>query len=94
MLREVVVSPVPLVAMLGDEFDPDDPKLVEGDETGTLKCCDHVSLHAKQDRVGCCGTMQLPEYLLGDSKKLRSGRLITDDELLAPEIKKLAEAFK
>lgn len=94
MLREVVVSPVPISQMLDAELDPDNAKLVEGKETETLKPCDHVSLHAEQDRSGCCGTMQLPEFVLGEQKVLKTGKPVSEEDLLAPEIKELETAFK
>ena len=96
MLRGVIVSPTPMAAVLAEDTDFEDSKLVSGDETELLQPCEHISLEAdqKQDRGGCCGTMQLPEYILGDPKALRAGKSITEEELLAPEIKELAAEFK
>lgn len=96
MLRGVIVSPTPITASLGGDTNFDDPKLVSGDETELLKPCEHLSLDKdqKQDRGGCCGTMQLPEFVLGDQKDLKAGKLILEEDLLAPEIKEMMEEFK
>jgi hypothetical protein len=59
-----------------------------------MEAFDHASLHAHQDRSGCCGTMQLPEYMHGDQKKLEASKPIDDEELLAEEIKYLKKVFK
>lgn len=92
--REVVVSPTSLNAMTQGNIDYGNPDFVEGDDTTDMKAFDHPSLHAQQDRSGCCGTMQLPEYLLGDQKKIETSKSIEDEDILAQDIKELKKIFK
>lgn len=102
--REVVVSPVPLTMMAGGKIDLDNPEFVDGEDVLVLEAAhpDHPSLQASQNRSGCCGTMQLPEYaqdqkeLDADLEKLRKGisEIIPEEELLADEVKALSKAFK
>jgi hypothetical protein len=92
--REVVVSPVPLTAMENGMVDYDNANFIEGKDLLEMEIFDHASLHAQQDRSGCCGTMQLPEYMLGDQEKLAASKPIDDEELLAEEIKNLKKVFK
>ena len=60
----------------------------------------HPSIRAQQDRTGCCGTMQLPEYyqdsdaLEEELEQLRtSDSPIANDRLLSEERASLQEAF-
>ena len=104
-LREVVVSPTPLTetAMAKGKLDLTDDSFSDGEDTLKLEPFDanHASLMASQDRVGCCGTMQLPEYTR-DLKHLDSnlqklckvGHFIDEEEILRDEVKELAEEFK
>ena len=103
--REVVVSPTPLAetAMAKGAMDLTDETFSDGEDTLKLKPFDkeHASLHASQDRGGCCGTMQLPEYmreqkhLKADLKKLsKEGFVMDDSEILSGEVKALADEFK
>jgi hypothetical protein len=61
-LREVVVSPVPLNALMAGKVDYNNPNFVDGEDRLELERCRHPSDEAPQDRSLCCGTMQLPEY--------------------------------
>ncbi len=63
--REVVVSPTPLTALSQGQIDLANPDFVEGEDVTELDMAlpEHPSLIAAQDRSGCCGTMQSPEYL-------------------------------
>lgn len=91
-LREVVVSPTPLTALMeGRRFD--DPSFVDANDTLQMKAAIHASDKASQDRSTCCGTMQLPEFTLGDQKKLQSGQGIMGKELMDPELAVLRQAF-
>jgi hypothetical protein len=101
--REVVVSPVPLTAMATGRMDLADPGFVEGADSTQLEIAlpEHASITAPQDRSGCCGTMQLPEYAL-DQKTLddnlrrlqQPGQMIAEDELMAAEVASLQQSFR
>lgn len=101
--REVVVSPTPLTAMSRGQIDFANADYSEGKDVLELGVAlpDHPSLVATQDRTGCCGTMQSPEYaqeqkkLESDLKKLmQAGECIGEEEMLADELKELARSFK
>ena len=104
-VREIVVPPVPLTALAIGQMDYSDPDLMlDGDEV-KVEPADpkHPSLSAKvpQDRSGCCGTMQLPEYarplekLHAELQRLgKEGEVIPEDELLAGAVADLRKAFK
>ena len=101
--RQVVVSPTPLSAMTSGKIDMENENFIDGEDVHELKIADtnHPSLHASQDRSGCCGTMQAPEYaqdqkkLNSDLKKLsKAGTLISEEDMLADELKELSETFK
>jgi hypothetical protein len=65
-LREIVVSPTPLIAMRAGTMDFTNAAFVEGADTLKLEPFEHISRsNIAQDRTGCCGTMQLPEYTTG-----------------------------
>jgi hypothetical protein len=61
-VREVVVSPVPLNALMAGKVDYNNPNFADGEDRLELERCRHPSDEAPQDRSLCCGTMQLPEY--------------------------------
>jgi len=106
-VREVLVSPTPLAAtpLAQGVIDLTDKKYTgpEGDTTELDAAYpDHPSATegVVQDRSGTCGTMQLPEYarshkeLDADLKKLQGGQEpLSEEELLAPELKELKKAF-
>jgi hypothetical protein len=93
-LREVVVSPVPLTAMREGRINMSDPNFLEGKDLLSMEACRHPADRAPQDRSKCCGTMQLPEYTMGDPKKRESGASITDEDIMSGELLELAGAFK
>jgi hypothetical protein len=92
--REVVVSPTPLTAMLEGRINFNDPNFVDGQDVLRLEAHKHPSDRAPQDRSQCCGTMQMPEYTLGDLKKLQTGASIMPADVLAAEMAELRKAFK
>jgi len=81
-LREIVVSPTPLAASAMAAMRYDDPNFAGTGDVLKLEAQAHVADRAPQDRAGCCGTMQLPEYVVGDPKKLSSGESVTEGDLL------------
>jgi hypothetical protein len=87
--REIAVADTPLTMMTRGQIELDDPNYTDGADTLELKPREHMSLYAPQDRSGCCGTMQLPEYVLGDARTLATGKEITDDDLLEGEFQEL-----
>ncbi len=92
-LREVVVSPTPLTALLeGRTFE--DPRFMEGKDVLKLDACKHAADKAPQDRSGCCGTMQMPEYTMSDAKAMESRASITEEDLMSAEIGQLRTAFQ
>jgi hypothetical protein len=93
-LREVVVSPTPLTAMVEGRIDFTDPNFVEGDDVLELEPVDiPATLEAPQDRSGCCGTMLLPEFTVVDQDVVESGKPMSDEDLLAEEVARLKETF-
>ncbi len=101
--REVVVSPTPLTAMSQGSIELDNPDFVEGEDVTELECAlpKHPSLVASQDRSGCCGTMQSPEYMqeadvleANLAKLAKPGVVLDEDMLLEDERKALAKQFK
>lgn len=102
-VRKVVEAEGPL-AMIRGEVDWENPEFSDRlDDTADLAAAqpDHPSLVREQDRTGCCGTMQLPEYareqrkLDGDLHRLcQEGQTIREEELLADELAELRHAFE
>jgi hypothetical protein len=105
-VREVLVSPTPLAqtALAQGIIDLSDQKYTgpEGDVTDLEVANPHhasCTVGVVQDRTGTCGTMQLPEYarskreIDADLKKLRAGEEVTDESLLAQEIRQLKKSF-
>ena len=101
-LRKVVAADGPL-AMARGEIEWDNPDFSDRmDEAAELAPAqaDHPSLLTRQDRSGCCGTMQLPEYAR-EPRKLDSemhrlcqeGQTISELELVAEEVEALKKAF-
>lgn len=93
-VREVVVSPTPLMAMHEGSVSWDDPNFVEGKDVLSMETHRHPADRASQNRSFCCGTMQLPEHLINDPKLMETGIAMTDDDVLAPELKEMAKSFK
>lgn len=93
-IREIVVPATPLKAIHEGSMHWDDPNFVEGKDILKLEACHHPADRAAQDRSTCCGTMQMPEYLMNDPKLMETGIGLTDEDVLAPEIKELAKSFK
>ena len=100
--REVVVNPTPLTAMMSGTIDLDNADFSDGEDAMDLACAipDHPSLVSVQDRSGCCGTMQNPEYMQKDSvleanlKILaKEGAQIDEEAMLKNELKELAKEF-
>jgi hypothetical protein len=93
-LREVVVSPTPLNAMWEGRVDMTNPNFTDGEDLLNLKAHKHASDRAPQNRSRCCGTMQLPEFTVVESKRLQTGACVTQNDLLATEVVELRKAFK
>lgn len=93
-LREVVVSPTPLVEVIAAGFAAEGGAYTEAEDVVTVEAVDHApSMRASQDRSGCCGTMQMPEYRVLSEERLATGEAVGDDGLLAEERERLAKAF-
>jgi hypothetical protein len=92
-VREVVVSPTPLVAMREGRVNYSDPKFTEGKDVTKMEAWKHDADNASQNRSRCCGTMQHPEYTLGDQKKLMSGAVMPEDAAIAAEVAELRQLF-
>ena len=100
--REIVVSPTPLTAMSQGRIDMEDADFVEGEDVTEMETAlpDHASIVASQDRSGCCGTMQNPEYAQ-DQKVLdanlaqlkKPGILLDEEIMLKEELKALSKEF-
>lgn len=104
-VREIVVPPVPLTAVAIGALDYTDPESSIGEDEVELDVAlpEHASLSASvpQDRSGCCGTMQLPEYarepekLAAELQRLgKEGAVMREEELVAGEMAELRKAFK
>ena len=93
-LREVVVSPTPLNAMWEGRVDMTNPNFTDGEDLLNLKAHKHASDRAPQNRSRCCGTMQLPEFTVVESKRLQTGACVTQNDLLTTEVVELRKAFK
>jgi len=104
-VREVVVSATPLTALteqIGTMDYANEKYTADAGDVAELQATAHVSCLAgvAQDRSGCCGTMQLPEYartekaLNAELKDLAlSKQIVPDEVLLATEYKELARSF-
>src|SRR5882724_991702 len=102
-LREVVATEAPLALARGI-VDWRDPAFASRkDDKADLVAADlqHPSVTGSQDRSGCCGTMQSPEYardqktLDAELKKLaEEGVTIPDAAVLADEVAGLQQTFK
>jgi hypothetical protein len=94
-LREVVVSPTPIAAVMEGRVDYSDEGFVDGDDVLTMESTDiGATMDAGQDRSTCCGTMQLPEFISPEAKVLATGASLSDDQLLAKDIAELQAATK
>jgi hypothetical protein len=93
-LREVVVSPTPLRALMEGRIDYTNANFLDGKDVLTMDAAKHASDRAPQDRSQCCGTMQRPEFTAGDLKKIQAGTGLTEDDLLASEAAGLRKSFK
>jgi hypothetical protein len=94
-LREVVVSPTPLTAVEEGTLDFSETSGTEGEDLLELQATDiPATLVAGQDRTGCCGTMNMLEFLTVDAQLLESGAPLGDEVLLQTETKALSKAFK
>jgi hypothetical protein len=101
-LREVVATEAPLALAQGKVEWQNREFAVREDEADLRPAqADHPSLVGGQDRSGCCGTMQLPEYarsqkaLDADLQKLSEEAVtIPETSLLAEDVAKLEKAFK
>lgn len=89
--RQVVVSPTPLSALW--EADLEDPNYTEGEDVTEMEAVHFPADEAPQDRSGCCGTMQLPEFTLAEQRVMTAGQCVTDEELLMEEREELVEHF-
>jgi len=101
--REIMLSPIPLTAMASGRIDMDNKDFTEGGDIVELENAlpNHPSLTAAQDRSGCCGTMQSPEYAQAQAtldanlqQLTQTAELISEKAQLADEIAQLAQAFK
>ena len=93
-VREVVVSPTPLTAMMEGRIDLTNPNFTDGADLLQMEACKYPSDKAPQDRSRCCGTMQLPEHCTGDSKTMLHGGAYSQEDALAGEVADLRKAFK
>ena len=92
-VREVVVPPAPVTALLAGTMDMTDPDYGREHDDEDLAPTDiPATTTADQDRSTCCGTMQLPETRLA-AEELGTGTSFSDDDLLATELKRLRESF-
>lgn len=104
--REIVVSPTPLTALHTGRIDWDDPNFADGKDGEVMKPAhpDHPSAQqwCPQDRSGCCGTMQLPEYAQEVTKldadlqrlaKLAIGETMPEEAVLADEVSRVGKNF-
>ncbi len=104
-VREVVVTATPLTELVRAIAVTDyaDAAFAGPDgEVSELKATNHMSAvdGVPQDRSGCCGTMQLPEYarpqrvLSAELKELQTGTAIDSEQaLLVAEVKELQKTF-
>jgi hypothetical protein len=93
-LREVVVSPTPLMELISTGAAPEDLAYTEADDVVNVEAIDHApSLRAAQDRTGCCGTMMMPEYRVLSEESLATGEAVGDTGLLAEDRERLSRAF-
>lgn len=92
-LREVVVSPTPLTALRQGRLKYNDPKFTDGQDILKMETWKHDADQAPQNRTRCCGTMQHPEYNLGDQKKHMSGAMLPEDSVIAAEVAELRQLF-
>jgi hypothetical protein len=102
-LREVVATEAPLAIARGTMDWQDAAFADRKEDKADLAAADseHPSLTGVQDRTGCCGTMQLPEYAR-DGKVLEvellklavEGAAIPETEALAGHVAELKQAFK
>ncbi len=99
--REVVISSNPLNAMATGTININDANFVDGEDALAMEMAfpHHPSMMATQDRSGCCGTMQLPEYMQAEQKlhdnlrRLIDGETLTDQEMLLDETERLRAEF-
>jgi hypothetical protein len=102
-LREVVATEASLAIARGT-VDWQDPAFADRKEDNADLAApdsEHPSLTGVQDRTGCCGTMQLPEYARDRkvleaelSKLVAEGAVIPETAALAENVAELKRAFK
>ncbi len=92
--REVVLAPVSVEALMEGRIDLDDPGFVDAEDVAEMAAIEHPSDKAPQDRSGCCGTMQLPEYTSAAQEVVEAGEAVGEEDLLAEEMEELKVEFK
>lgn len=93
-IREILLPATPYKAVHEGSMNWNDPNFVEGKDLLKLDVHHHAADKASQNRSTCCGTMQMAEYLINNPKLMETGIGLTDDDVLAPELKDLAKVFK
>ncbi|MFC4910661.1 hypothetical protein [Actinomadura gamaensis] len=95
-VREITLSPTPMRELMAGRMTMTDPEYTEdGRDVTEVQVHDEhsASLRAEQDRSMCCGTMQMPEYLVIDPERLAQRGDLTDEDILRHEMDELHRAF-
>ncbi|RAY11637.1 hypothetical protein DPM19_28845 [Actinomadura craniellae] len=97
-VREVVEPPVSLDELMSGNMDMANPHYTGGGDAKRIpevRPADEksASLRAVQDRSGCCGTMQMPEFRVVPADRLATRGPLTDEDILAAELAELRESF-
>ncbi|MFI0357696.1 hypothetical protein [Actinomadura sp. 9N407] len=95
-VREVTTAATPLRDLMSGRMDMANAEYTgDGSDVTEVESYDEhsASLRAEQYRGRCCGTMQMPEYMVIEPDKLNQGGALEDDDILRHEIDELRRAF-
>ncbi|MEW2360016.1 hypothetical protein [Spirillospora sp. NPDC029432] len=95
-VREITTAATPLADLMSGRMDMANAEYTgNGSDVTEVEAYDEhsASLRAEQYRARCCGTMQMPEYLVVDPDKLNKGGSLEDDDILRHELDELRRAF-
>jgi hypothetical protein len=95
-VREITTAATPLRDLMSGRMDMANAEYTgDGSDVTEVQAYDEhsASLRAEQYRGRCCGTMQMPEYLVVEPDKLNQGGPLEDDDILRHEIDELRRAF-
>ncbi len=91
--REVISAAAALEGLRAGTINLDEKDFVDDEDEVRCSPIHHPADEADQDRSGCCGTMQLPEYTEVEQKVVEAAEPVEEEDLLADEMEKMRVEF-